>query len=48
MQEFHDNRMEEIKVLADFDLNLEAQLLRMSVDDFYFHVLIKHNHTDRG
>lgn len=46
MQEFHDQRMREIKILSNFDINLEKQFLTMSVDDFYFHVLVKKDHRD--
>lgn len=46
MQEFHDNRMKEIKILSEFDINREKQFLAMSIDDFYFHVMVKKDHRD--
>lgn len=46
MQEFHDNRIKEIKILSDFNIDLEKQFLAMSIDDFYFHVLAKKDHRD--
>lgn len=48
MQQFHDDRMEEVKILAEFDLEREKQFLSLSVDDFYFHILIKQNHQKDG
>lgn len=44
MQEFHDARMKEVKILADFDIETERQLLALSIDDFYFHVSVKKDH----
>lgn len=44
MQEFHDQRMREIKILADFDINTEREFLGMGIDDFYFHVWAKKDH----
>lgn len=44
MQEFHDNRMEEIKVLSGFDIQKEKEFMAMAVEDFYFHVWIKKDH----
>lgn len=38
--------MKEIKILADFDISLEKQLLALSIDDFYFHVWMKKDHQD--
>lgn len=46
MQQFHDDRMEEIKVLSGFDIQQEKEFLQMSVDDFYFHIWIKRDHQD--
>jgi hypothetical protein len=46
MQEFHDDRMKEIKILSEFDIDKERQFLAMSIDDFYFHVWIKKDHQD--
>ena len=44
MQEFHDNRMEEIKVLSGFDIQKEKEFMAMAMEDFYFHIWIKKNH----
>lgn len=44
MQEFHDARMKEVKILSDFDIEKEKQLLALSIDDFYFHVSVKREH----
>lgn len=46
MQEFHDQRMKEIKILSDFDIEKERQLLWLSIDDFYFHVSVRKDHKD--
>lgn len=46
MQDFIDGKLEEIKILSNFDLSLESEYLKMSVYDFYFHVWIKSNHKD--
>ncbi len=48
MQEFHDERMREIKIISEFDIILEKQLLAMSIDDFYFHVMVKKEHRSDG
>lgn len=46
MQEFHDARMNEVKVLSDFNIDQEKQLLALSIDDFYFHVWKKKEFRD--
>lgn len=38
--------MKEIKVLSDFNIDLEKQYLAMSIDDFYFHVMVKKGQSD--
>lgn len=45
MQEFLDSKLEELKLMSDFDIEKENIFLKMSVDDFYFHVWIKDAHT---
>lgn len=46
MQDFIDQKFEEIKILSNFDLSLESEFLKMSVYDFYFHVWVKSNHKE--
>lgn len=41
MQDFIDEKMEEVKLMADFDIEAERRLLELSVYDFYFHVFVK-------
>jgi hypothetical protein len=48
MQDFIDQKYEEIKILANFDLTLESEYLKMSVYDFYFHVWVKSNQKDNN
>ncbi len=38
--------MKEIKILSDFDIDREKQYLAMSIDDFYFHVMVKKAQSD--
>jgi len=38
--------MKEIKVLSDFDIDKEKQFMGLSIDDFYFHVMVKKAQTD--
>lgn len=38
--------MKEVKILSEFDLNREKQLLALSIDDFYFHVWSRKDHQD--
>lgn len=46
MQDFIDHKIEEIKILSNFDLSLESEFYRMSVYDFYFHVWVKSNNKE--
>jgi len=41
MQEFLDSRLEEVKIMANFDIEKEKTFYEMSVYDFYFHVWVK-------
>lgn len=43
MQDFLDNRYEEVKILANFDIEKEKAFYEMSVYDFYFHLWVKSN-----
>lgn len=46
MQDFIDTRMEEVKILSNFDIERESSFYEGSVYDFYFHLLVKSNHKD--
>lgn len=43
MQDFLDTRVEEVKILSNFDIERERSFYEMSVYDFYFHVWVKSN-----
>ncbi len=43
MQDFLDSRLEEVKILSNFDIERERSFYEMSVYDFYFHVWVKSN-----
>jgi len=43
MQDFLDSRYEEVKILANFDIEKEKAFYEMSVYDFYFHLWVKSN-----
>lgn len=45
MQDFIDERLEEVKILANFDVEKEQSFYEMSVYEYYFHVWVKSNHT---
>jgi len=47
MQDFVDSRLEEVKILSNFEIEREASFYEMSVYDFYFHVWVKSNNTDK-
>lgn len=47
MQDFVDSRIEEVKILSNFEIEREASFYEMSVYDFYFHVWVKSNNTDK-
>lgn len=44
MQDYYDGRIEELKILSNFDIEKERSFYEMSVHDFYFHVWVKSNH----
>ncbi len=44
MQEYIDNRLSEVKILCNFDIEKEKSFYEMSVYDFYFHLSVKANH----
>jgi hypothetical protein len=46
MQDFIDRKLEEIKILTNFDLSLEGEFIRMSVYDYFFHVWVKSNQKE--
>lgn len=46
MQDYLDTRLEEIKILANFELSRESEFLGTSVYNFYFHVWVKSNQRD--
>lgn len=48
MQEFHDARMKEIKILSDFDITTEQEMLSMGIEDFYFHVWARKDSQSHG
>jgi hypothetical protein len=43
MQDYLDGRYEEVKILANFEIEKEKTFYEMSVYDFYFHVWVKSN-----
>lgn len=43
MQDYIDERLEEVKILANFDVEKEQSFYEMSVYQFYFHVWVKSN-----
>jgi hypothetical protein len=43
MQEYLDARIEEIKILSNFEIEREHSFYEMSVYDFYFHLSVKSN-----
>ena len=43
MQDFLDSKIEEIKILANFDLTQEREYYNLSVYEFYEHVWIRSN-----
>lgn len=47
MQDFVDSRIEEVKILSNFEIERESSFYEMSVYDFYFHVWVKSNNTDK-
>ncbi len=47
MQDYLDKRLEEVKILSNFDIEKEKSFYEMSVYDFYFHVWVKHNHNGK-
>jgi hypothetical protein len=47
MQDFVDSRLEEVKILSNFEIERESSFYEMSVYDFYFHVWVKSNNTDK-
>jgi len=47
MQDFVDSRLEEVKILSNFEIEREVSFYEMSVYDFYFHVWVKSNNTDK-
>ena len=46
MQDFLDSKIEEIKILANFDLAQEKEFHKISVYEFYEHVWIKSNQRE--
>lgn len=48
MQNYLDGRLEELKLISNFDIEKEEALKSMSVYEFYFHLLIRSNHADHG
>lgn len=46
MQDFIDKKLEEIKILANFDLSLESEFSKLSVYDYFFHVWVKSNQKE--
>jgi hypothetical protein len=46
MNDFMLGKQEEIKLLANFDINQERLFYEMSITDFYFHLLIKSKQKD--
>lgn len=47
MQDYLDSRMEEVKILSNFDIEKEDSFYEMSVYDFYFHLWVRSNHKDQ-
>jgi hypothetical protein len=47
MQDYLDNRYEEVKILSNFDIEKERSFYEMSVYDFYFHVWVKSNNSGK-
>ena len=43
MQDYLDSRIEEVKILSNFEIEREQSFYEMSVYDFYFHVWVKSN-----
>ena len=48
MQDFIDNRYEEIKILSNFEIEKEASFYEMSVYEFYFHLWVKSNNGQKS
>ena len=46
MQDYIDQRMEEVKILSNFEVERESAFYEMSIYDFYFHLWVKSNHKD--
>jgi hypothetical protein len=46
MQDFVDGRLEEVKILSNFEVEKESSFYEMSVYDFYFHLWVKSNNRD--
>ncbi len=47
MQDYLDARYEEVKILSNFDVEMEHSFYEMSVYDFYFHLWVRSNNKDR-
>lgn len=47
MQDYLDSRLEEVKILSNFDIEKEKSFYEMSVYDFYFHVWVKSNQNGK-
>lgn len=46
MQGYIDERLEEVKILANFDVEKERSFYEMSVYEYYFHVWVKSNNRE--
>lgn len=47
MQDYLDGRYEEVKILANFDVEKEPAFYEMSVCEFYFHLWVKSNNGEK-
>ena len=47
MQDYLDGRLEEVKILSNFDIEKENSFYERSVYDFYFHYWVKSNQNGK-
>lgn len=48
MQDYLDARLEEVKILTNFEIEKESAFYEMSVYAFYFHLWVKKNNGDKS